>query len=165
MGFRVVEELARRHSLKFERRRANSLIAEGLIDGQKVVLAKPQTFMNLSGRAVSNLCRLFGCSIKDILVVYDDLDLPVGKIRLRERGSTAGHKGLQSISGLLKTTAFNRLKVGIGRPGDLQDAVHFVLSRFNHDEEKLLSEVVPRAAVAAETWLTEGPKSAMNKFN
>jgi len=163
VGFQCVQAVARRHSLAFSERRARARVARGKIEGQEVALARPQTFMNRSGQAVAGLVRALGLELQDLLVVYDDLDLPLGEIRLRPSGSPGGHHGLESIAALLGT-AFPRLRVGIGRPGD-GDVVSYVLGDFSPDEEKVLEETVPLVSQAIECYLKEGLEAAMNQFN
>ena len=164
VGFRVVDELAKKGGLRFDHRRAHAQIASGQIAGADVLLAKPQTMMNLSGDAVRGLLQWLSVEPSDLLVVYDDLDLPFGKIRLRERGSAGGHRGVQSIIDRLGTDAFARLKVGVGRPEPL-DAVEYVLSPFAPEEQSELPGVLDRAVAAVESYLAEGLQMAMSRHN
>lgn len=166
IGFRIVEALARAHGLSFSRRKGSrSLVAEGVIDNRRVVLAKPQTYMNLSGRAVSSLSRLFGLPLERVLVVHDDLDLPLGSLRLRPEGGSGGHKGMRSIIEQLGTQAFPRLRVGIDRPPDRVDPADYVLQPFDRDQLPYVAQAVNAAAAAVECWLTDGIVAAMNEFN
>jgi PTH1 family peptidyl-tRNA hydrolase len=155
---------AHAHSLRFARKRFNAEIAEGEIDGARVMVAKPQTFMNLSGEAVGKLFAFFKIAPHDLLVVYDDLDLPLGKMRLRSKGSAGGHHGMESIIARIGTSDFPRLRVGIGRPNPDADIDH-VLGVFEGDERKLMDETFANAADAIGVWLTDGINAAMNKFN
>ncbi|MDN5273557.1 aminoacyl-tRNA hydrolase [Chloroflexus sp. MS-CIW-1] len=166
VGFRSVETLAERHSLTFRQQRANSQLAEGIIHGQRVVLVKPQTYMNLSGQAVSALRNWYKIDpAHELLVIYDDLDLPFARIRIRERGSAGTHNGMRSIVAQLGTTEFPRLRVGIGQPPGNMDAADYVLSRFTPEEEAVLPDVLARVADAVDVILREGLITAMNRYN
>jgi peptidyl-tRNA hydrolase, PTH1 family len=166
IGFEGLDVLARRHGLEFRGKRANSLIAEGNIAGQRVALVKPQTFMNLSGQAVSALRGWYKIDpARELLVVYDDLDLPFGKLRLRERGSPGTHNGMRSIVGQLGGNEFPRLRVGIDQPPGKMDAAAYVLSRFRKEEEAELPFLLDTIADAVELVLREGLTAAMNKYN
>ena len=164
VGFLTVEELARRVGLKWERPRLKAAQARGTLAGRDTVLAKPQTYMNLSGVAVVQLVRWYKVPLTDLLIVSDDLDLPFGQIRLRAEGSAGGQGGLKSIIQQLRSDAFPRLRIGIGRPrwGEPKD---YVLTRFTKEQTAELPAIVGRAADAAEVWLAEGIIAAMNRFN
>ena len=166
IGFRVVDALARAHGVAFTRRKgAKARVAEARVSDCPVLLAKPQTFMNLSGKSVRRLSRSLGVPPERILVIYDDLDLPLGRLRLRAEGSSGGHKGIRSIIDTLGTQAFPRLRVGIDRPPGRMDPVDYVLEPFDRDQKPLLAEAVARAAAAVECWLAEGIIAAMDRFN
>ncbi len=165
LGFRVVDALAGKHSLVFTRRKGKVRVAEGEICGQNVILAKPQTFMNLSGKAVTRISRHFGVSPETILVVCDDLDLPLGRLRLRPEGGSGGHKGMRSIIDLLGTQSFARLRIGIDRPAGRIDPADYVLQPFAENEEAIAAEVVRQAVAAIECTLTAGIVAAMDRFN
>jgi PTH1 family peptidyl-tRNA hydrolase len=166
IGFRVVDALARIHSLGFSRdKRAQAQVAEGEIAGQRVLLAKPQTFMNRSGRAVGRLVRGHDIPLERLLVIYDDLDLPLGRLRLRPEGGTGGHKGMASISEVLGSKAFARLRVGVDRPPGNMDPADYVLQPFDQEETAAVSLVVARAAEAVECWLADGITAAMDNYN
>lgn len=164
VGFMCVDLLASRHGLIFNRRQFGALVAEGAISGEQVVLAKPQTFMNLSGQAVRSLMGWYRLAPDDILVIYDDMDLPLGRIRIRERGSSGGHRGVQSIIDWLRSQEFPRLRIGIGR-GEGGEARGFVLSDFTDQERPVIEQALERAADAVESILREGLVKAMNKYN
>ncbi|MCL4466639.1 MAG: aminoacyl-tRNA hydrolase [Chloroflexi bacterium] len=164
VGFRCLDLVAGRLGVGFTRRGFNSLLATGVLGGQRVLLAKPQTYMNLSGQAVGALTRYYGLRPAIVLVIYDDMDLPLGRLRVRERGSSGGHRGLQSIIDDLGTQEFPRLRIGIGRSDTIAGAA-YVLGRFAPEEETVLAETVARAADAVEVALSEGPAAAMNRFN
>jgi PTH1 family peptidyl-tRNA hydrolase len=165
IGFLVVESLATRHGLRLGRSRLPAEVVSGMIAGQPVVLARPQTYMNESGRAVAGLTRYYAVASADVLVVFDDLDLPFGHLRLRGEGSAGGHRGLQSIIDHLGQTAVPRLRIGIGRPPAGQPAERFVLSGFNADERAQLPAILETAADCVEIWLADGLSVAMNRYN
>lgn len=166
VGFQVVETLARTHGLAFSRRkRAKARVAEGQVGGERVILAKPQTYMNQSGQAVSRLTRTYGFRPNHILVVFDDLDLPFGRLRLRPEGGSGGHKGMRSIIDALGTQGFPRLRVGIDRPPGQLDPADYVLQPFSEDEERSLPQVLEAASSAIESWLSDGIATAMDRFN
>jgi len=139
-------------------------VVEGKIADVGVVLARPLTYMNLSGQAVGQLVSFYKLSLEDILVIYDDLDLPLGTIRLRPEGGSGGHKGMRSIIEALGSQAFPRLRVGIGRPPG-NDAVNYVLSDFTADEQITLASVYEKVVAAVELFLREGIEAAMNVYN
>lgn len=163
-GFMTVTRLAKRHELALARQKGKAKIAQGTIAGQRVILAQPQTYMNLSGESVAALARFFKISPHRVLVVCDDLDLPLARLRLRPGGGSGGHKGLKSIIERLGTQAFPRLRIGIGRPvhGDPMD---FVLQNFTADEWIEADAALARAVEAIEHWLAHGIDAAMNVFN
>lgn len=161
-GAMVVDVLARRHRIRLWRRRFQSACGKGRAAGRDVWLVKPRTYMNLSGYAVADAAEKLNLATDNILVISDDIDLPPGKIRLREKGSAGGHKGLQSIIDELGTQNFARLRVGVGAPaGD--DAATYVLSPL--EEADAVGAALERAAAAAEAWLAEGAARAMTAFN
>ena len=164
VGFRCVELLARRASLTWEKPRLKAEQTRGTIAGRDVVLAKPTTYMNLSGVAVVQLVRWYKVPLDQLLIIHDDLDLPFGQLRLRAEGSAGGQNGMGSIIDQLGTKAIHRLKIGISRPsrGDPKD---YVLARFTKEQTTELPYLLDRAADAVELWLTEGIIPAMNKYN
>lgn len=166
IGFQIVEALATAHGLHFVRQKGSKAhVAEGHIGQRPVCLAKPQTFMNLSGQAVGRLSREYEVPPARILVVYDDLDLPLGRLRLRPEGGSGGHKGIRSIMDTLGTQAFPRLRVGIDRPPGRLDPADYVLQPFSTSEKDMISDTVERAVSAIECWLAEGIVPAMDQFN
>lgn len=164
VGYQCLERVARRHEMAFGRMMFKAMLASGRIDDTRVLLAKPLTFMNLSGQSVRPLMRWYRASLSDLLVIYDDLDLPLGKIRLRQKGSSGGHKGMTSIIQQLGSHEFARLRIGIGRPlhGEPPD---YVLSDFTRDESIVMDLAYDQAAAAVETFVTQGIATAMNRFN
>ncbi|MBN1657752.1 MAG: aminoacyl-tRNA hydrolase [Anaerolineae bacterium] len=166
VGFFIVDALARAHGLSFARDKdARAHVATGQVAGTRVILAKPQTYMNLSGRTAGRLLRAHGVPIECLLVVYDDLDLPLGRLRLRAEGGSGGHKGMRSIQEVLGTQSFPRLRVGIDRPPAGVDPADYVLQPFAASDRPLLDAVVDRAVTAVECWLAEGVTAAMDRFN
>jgi len=163
VGFRCIDHLAAKHGISISRRQAHARVGLGRIDDSEVVLARPLTYMNLSGIAVGPLAKLYRVVLPDLLVVYDDMDLPLGAIRLRERGSAGGHNGMRSIIATVGTQDFPRLRIGIGRP--TREGREHVLSNFTEDEEATFQQVLDRAAEAIQCWVTEGIVAAMNRFN
>jgi peptidyl-tRNA hydrolase, PTH1 family len=164
VGFSCVDVLAARHGISVKERRQLAVLGQGAIGGCQVVLAKPRTFMNLSGRALRYMRDRYGVPPERMLVVYDDMDLPLGKLRLRLSGSSGGHNGLNSIIGELGTQEFPRLRIGIGRPNQ-PDTIAHVLGGFTSAEKQEISEALNSAASAVETVLAEGVERAMNGFN
>ena len=166
VGFMIVERVAHAHAhaLRFARKRFNAEIAEGDLAGARVMIAKPQTYMNASGEAVGKLFAFYKIAPADLLVVYDDLDLPLGKMRLRPQGSAGGHHGMESIIARIGTSDFARLRVGIGRPNPDDDIDH-VLGAFNRDERAAMDETFARAVEAIEVWVRDGIDATMNRFN
>jgi len=165
VGWKVLDELARRHNLNFDKHEKKSMTASGWIGGQKVLLAKPQTYMNLSGEAVRGLVDFYKIDPARLLVISDDLDIPLGTLRLRKSGSAGGQGGLKNIIQHLGTDAFNRVRFGIGRPPGRMQPKDYVLQEFRGDEAIIAAEVVDRAADAVEVWLQEGIEAAMTRFN
>ena len=165
-GFDTVDALAARYGWKWESGRGKTQVATGPVSTEKVVLAKPQTYMNESGLAVADLVRFYKLNTADLLVICDDLDLPLGKMRMRARGSAGGQHGLEDTIRRLGTTDFPRIKIGIGRPANGRDEnVDFLLSVPRGDERLALDDAIARSAEAAHTWLTEGIDAAMNHYN
>lgn len=163
VGFLAVDELVGRLAGVSGRSRFRALVSEGVRGTEKIVTIKPQTFMNLSGTSVREAIHWYKLDLEDVLVVVDDMDLPLGQIRLRPDGSAGGHNGLKSIFSELGTTTVPRMRVGIGRGGGSSTA--HVLSRFNESEAAELPEIVERAVDATERWIDVGIVSAMNEIN
>lgn len=165
IGFRVVESLAAKHALSFSKKQAKALLAEGTIVGRRVLLAKPQTYMNLSGESVRPLIAFYNLPLTNVLIILDDLDIPLGTLRLRPSGSAGGQKGLKSILDQLGTQQVARLRFGVGRPPGRMDAAAYVLQPFAAEEQLLVAETVDRAVRAIETWLELGIEIAMARYN
>jgi PTH1 family peptidyl-tRNA hydrolase len=165
VGFDVVVLLARRFSAPAPRSAFQADVTEAAIHGERVLLAAPQTYMNLSGRSVRQIVDFYKLSLDQLLVVCDDLNLPPGRLRLRASGSAGGQKGLQNIIEHLGTEEFPRLRLGIGRPPPPIDAVDYVLMRFPADERELIAAAIEQAAQAVELWVRVGTSAAMNQVN
>ena len=165
VGFRAVEAVASRHGIHLNHTDRFSQWGSGVIEGEEVFLAKPLTYMNLSGQAVRVLMSGFHLTPQNLLVLYDDMDLPLGKIRVREKGRSGGHKGLDSIIQQVGTPCFTRLRIGIGKPLDHQEARDYVLDRFSEEELITVSKVIEVVIKCVEVVLIEGPFRAMNKCN
>ena len=167
VGFRVVDEIARRHQLTWAM--APSQVPDAFVvkkfGAPPLLLAKPLTFMNLSGAAVAALARYYDVAPSDLLVVFDDVDLPFGRIRARAVGSAGTHNGLRSVVGSLGTTEFPRLRVGVGRGDARRDLANHVLSKFERDESAVLESVIARAADAAEMFAADDILKVMNVYN
>lgn len=165
IGFMVIDEFVRTHKAQFTAKSKNYKITNTKLNGgQNVVLAKPRTFMNRSGEAVAELVREFKVPHNKLLIILDDFNLPFGKLRFRSEGSTGGHNGLKSIIDQLQSTAFPRLRIGIGQEFS-EDPINFVLGKFNKEEKKLLPEIIKRSADACLFFVKNGISKTMNKYN
>lgn len=165
VGFRCVDRLASVHHLTFDHKRAKAKLALGSVQGHQVILAQPQTFMNESGQAVAPLTRFYRVPPERMLVIYDDLDLEPGTVRLRRWGGSGGHKGMHSVIQQLGTQAFPRVRVGIGRPPGRMDPADYVLQDLSNEELPLMEKVFDWVVCASECWLQEGIEIAMTRFN
>lgn len=165
IGFMVMDELARRHSLTFSKTEKRALVADGIILGKRVMLAKPQTYMNESGTSVRGLLDFYKIELGQVMVAADDLDLEFGKLRLRMGGSDGGQRGIRSIIQHLGTQGFARAKCGIGRPPGKMDPAAYVLRPFLAEDAITAQLLVDKAASAIETWLTDGLDLAMTRHN
>ncbi len=165
VGFMVVSRLADRWSISLNRSVCSAKVGEGVFAGQPVGLALPQTMMNSSGESVGCLLKRWSAAVSELLVIYDDVDLPLGSIRLRGKGSDAGHRGISSILEQVNTKAVPRLRVGIHSAGVSDDLVDFVLARFRASEKRFVEEGLASAQKACEVWVEKGMQPAMNLFN
>jgi len=157
IGYQAVDELAETFRLTFSRTEHDALTAHGTIADERVILSKPQTFMNESGKAVQALTSYYKIPPERLLVIYDDLDLPLGTVRFRQEGSSGGHRGVQSIINRLSTRQFPRLRLGIGRPPGRMDPAAYVLQDFSEDEEPVMWDVLRMAKDLAEKWIKDAP--------
>ena len=173
IGFVCLNYFARTQGIRFDKKQGRARTGRGEVAGSAVILARPQTYMNLSGGSVSRLVRKFNIDPNNLLVVHDDLDLPSGKIRIRQGGSSGGHKGIESIISCLGSQDFPRLRIGIGRPAvppgaaeiSEADVIAYVLSDFSPEEKQIIIQVIPKVSEAILCFLTEGLTAAMNKYN
>jgi len=165
LGFLILDRVAARHGIALRKKLHVALVGSGSIEGEKIALAKPQTYMNRSGAAVAGLMQEFGIGMDDLVVITDDLDLPFGRIRIRPSGSAGGHRGLQSISESLAGAPFCRVRVGIGRPPEGIEAADYVLEPFTAAELERLTEIVDRAAESVTCLVRDGVSAAMASYN
>ncbi len=164
IGFMAADRLAAAHGIQSSKVQNKAIVGDGRIVGKAVLMAKPQTYMNLSGEAVGPLARFYKIPVENVLVIYDELDLPFGAIRLRESGGSGGHNGMKSIINHLGE-GFPRLRLGIGRPPGHMPVPAYVLQDFHKNDQPLLEEVLAMAVRATETFLAEGVQMAMSKYN
>jgi peptidyl-tRNA hydrolase, PTH1 family len=165
VGWMALDELEERGRFGRQRREGPAKVREGAIDGYDMVTARPQTYMNISGRAAVHLLRKYGVPPEDLIVVHDDVDLPLGRIRLKRGGGAAGQKGVLSIADALRTQEFMRVRIGVSRPLERDQMVDYVLDRFTPDERERLGVVIPRAADAVVALVRNGLDSAMSEYN
>lgn len=165
IGFMAVDKFAKQQRVAFTRHQGKALITTTTLSDHSLVLAKPQTFMNLSGEAVASLLRFYDLPLDNLLVCYDDLDLPVGTIRLRPQGGSAGQNGVKSIIEQLGTQNFPRLRLGIGRPPGRMPAAAYVLQDFDKFDSNVIEQTLDKALAAIEVFVREDLNAAMNKFN
>ena len=164
VGFSVIDTLAEAHNINVDKKQFKGLTGRGVIGGQQVLLLKPLTYMNLSGESIRAAFDFYKPETDQVLIVFDDISLETGQLRIRKKGSAGGHNGVKSIIAHLGTTEFPRIKVGVGEPkrGELVD---FVLGHFHGEDAAVMKEAVKTAASAVETFLEEGPEAAMNLYN
>jgi PTH1 family peptidyl-tRNA hydrolase len=163
VGFMVLEKISEKLGVKVDRIKFKGLFGEGIWGGEKVLLLKPMTFMNLSGESVEEALRFYKVPSENLIVIYDDMDLPVGRLRIRRKGSSGGHKGMESIISRISSEDFPRVRVGIGRPKG--DVVDHVLGSFGPEEKQAVESAIEAAAEAALTIVREGVEEAMNRYN
>jgi len=166
LGFLTIDRIATNRGIEVRNRQCRALAARTEVGGQQVILAKPETYVNLSGLSVRELVAEHQVEVNsDLIVIYDELDLPFGTLRIRQRGGTAGHNGMESILGALGTDEFLRIRLGIAPERKVGDGAKYVLTPFRKAQEKIVNEVLDTAAQAVETILKDGVAAAMNKFN
>lgn len=164
MGFLTVDRLAEKHNIKVSKIKHKALIGDGIISGQRVLLVKPQTYMNLSGDSLREVMSYYNVDIQDLIVIYDDLDLETGALRIRKKGSAGSHNGMKSVVNQLQSQDFPRIRIGIGKSGGL-DWKDFVTGKVGKQEGDILAETIARAADAVECILEKGIDRAMNEYN
>lgn len=165
VGFDTVDYLAYRNNIKINKIKFKSVYGEGFIGSEKVILVKPQTYMNNSGMAVLDLYNYYNIPIENIIVIVDDVDIEFSSIRIRAKGSAGSHNGLKSIIYQLQSEKFPRIRIGVGKKKENQDLADFVLSRFDEKEREIINMAIKKAALAAETIISYGINKAMNEFN
>ncbi|MBR3834561.1 MAG: aminoacyl-tRNA hydrolase [Lachnospiraceae bacterium] len=165
VGFSVIYNISDAYGIAVDTKKHKALIGKGIIEGEKVILAMPQTFMNLSGESVRELLDYYKCDETDLIVIYDDISLDVGKLRIRKKGSAGGHNGIKNIIAHLGTQEFTRIKVGVGEKPPKMDLIDYVLGRFTKEEQPVIREAAELATKAVATIITEGADMAMNRFN
>jgi len=165
MGFMVIDRLAAEIGITVNKKHNQAFIGQGNISGEKLLLVKPQTYMNKSGDAVLELLHFYKEMITDLIIIHDDLDMDFGRIRFKSEGGTGGHKGLQSIIKMLDSTDFPRLKIGIGRPPEFIPVEDYVLNELGPPEKKMLPEVLKEAVDGLKVWSIDGIEKTMNEFN
>ena len=165
IGFDMITYLSDKYNIPVNSREGKALVGKGILAGEKVMLAKPQTYMNLSGESVRALMDYYKIDIEDLLVIYDDISLDVGQIRMRGKGSAGGHNGIKSIIQHTGTQEFARIKIGVGQKPEGGDLVKHVLGRFSREEDGMFRDVFALAEEGLLAWLQEDMKSAMNKVN
>lgn len=165
IGFDTVTALADKYSIKLKDKKFNGLIGEGFIEGEKVMLVQPQTYMNLSGECVGLIAGFYKLDAEDIIVICDDINLDTGRLRIRAKGSAGGHNGLKNIIAHLGTEAFPRIRIGVGEKTEGWDLADYVLARFSGEDEATMRKAIKNAVGAVETWISYDIGKAMNLYN
>lgn len=163
IGFKVIDNISKEYNIEINRQKFKGVYGEGFINGEKVILLKPTTYMNLSGESIREVVDFYKLTCEDIVVIYDDISLDVGRLRIREKGSAGGHNGIKSIIAHLGTDVFTRIKVGVGQPN--VDLVNYVLGKFTDEEMEVLSESIDASTKAVSEIIKNDVNTAMNKFN
>ncbi|HBR02868.1 MAG TPA: aminoacyl-tRNA hydrolase [Ruminiclostridium sp.] len=165
VGFDAIDFIAAQYRITSFKLKHKSLVAEGMIQGKKVMLVKPQTYMNNSGEALREILDYYNIPSRELIVIYDDIDLEVGKLRIRAKGSAGTHNGMRSIISHIKTEDFPRIRIGTGRPSEKMDLAAYVLSRFSLEERKLINAAIEETSLAAATIICASVEVAMSKYN
>ncbi|KIY23435.1 MULTISPECIES: aminoacyl-tRNA hydrolase [Mesobacillus] len=165
IGFEVIDELSKRWNIPLDQAKHKGLYGKGFVGGEKVILLKPLTYMNLSGESIRAMIDYYSIDIEELLLIYDDLDMPAGRIRLRPKGSAGGHNGIKSTIAHTGTQEFKRIRVGISRPTNGMAITDWVLGRFSEEEKELMKEAVLKSADACELWIKKPFLEVMNTFN
>lgn len=165
IGFDCIDYCAKEMYLELNEAKFKGVFGKGMVSGEKVILLKPLTFMNLSGESVRPLMDYYDIKIEDLVVIYDDMDLPTGKIRLRQKGSAGGHNGIKSLIAHLGTQEFNRIRVGVDRPQNGESVINHVLGTYRPDERDAVSESILKTSKAVEAWMSKPFLQVMNQFN
>ena len=165
MGFDTINLIAKKNNIKLNKKNFKGIYDTGIIQNKKVILLKPQTYMNLSGESIKEVVNFYNIDIEKIIVIYDDIDIEKGQIKIRKKGSAGSHNGMKSVVQELNTTEFSRIRVGIGRPEFKSDMITYVLEKIPKEEKEILVKGIEKAAEAVEEILKVGIDNAMNKFN
>ena len=165
MGFCTINELAKEFNIEVNKTKFNALYGTGTVNGQKILLLKPQTYMNLSGEAVKAFVDFYKIELEDIVVIYDDTDIEKGTIRIRKKGSPGSHNGIKSVTNMLNTCEFTRIRIGIGKPEFSNDMINYVIGKISEEEQEKLDPGITKAKDAVIELLKNGVDSAMNKYN
>lgn len=165
MGFDTINEIARKNNIEINKNKFKGLYGTGIVQNKKVILLKPQTYMNLSGESVKEIMDFYNIEPENIIVIYDDIDTEKGSIRIRKKGSAGSHNGMKSVIEKLGTTEFARIRVGIGRPQFKNDMINYVLQKLTEEEQQELAVGTKKATEAVEETLKNGIEIAMSKFN
>lgn len=165
VGFDVIDVLAEKYNIRMNKLKFKGVTGEGTIDGKKVLLLKPSTYMNNSGLSIREAVSFYKIEMKDLLIIYDDIDIDFGTIRIRKKGSAGSHNGMKSIIYHLTDDSFPRIKIGIGKKPEGYDLADFVLSKFSQDERKIIDETIRKASDATEAFVKDGIDNCMNNFN
>lgn len=165
VGFDTIDYLSKKYSIRLSRIGFKAVYGEGDIEGTRTILLKPQTFMNLSGESVRDIVAWYKIPLQRVIIIYDDIDLEPGKIRVRPKGSSGTHNGMKSVIYQLQAEEFPRIRIGIGRPPEKWDLADYVLSKFSKQDKEIIDESIEKAAAAAIMIAKSGPEKAMNNFN
>lgn len=165
MGFDTINIIAQNNNINISKSKFKGLCETGIIQGKKVILLKPQTYMNLSGESVKEVVNFYNIELENIIVIYDDMDIEKGKIKIRKKGGSGSHNGMKSVINELQFSEFARVRVGIGQPDFRNDMVNYVIGKVSEEEQKILQQGVNSAAEAVEEIIKNGIDIAMNKFN
>ena len=165
MGFDAINKIAQKYNIDVTKKKFKGIYGTGIIEGKKVILLKPQTYMNSSGDSIIEVMDYYGIEAEDLIVIYDDMDIEKGIMKIRKKGGPGSHNGMKSVIENLQTTEFVRIRVGIGRPEHAQDRINFVIGKIPEEEQKILEVGVQKAADAIPVIITEGIDNAMNKCN
>lgn len=164
VGFDVIDYLADSHNIDIHKIKHKAMIGEGMIGQEKVMLVKPQTFMNLSGRSILEILQFYKIKPEQMIIVYDDIDIEIGRLRIRTKGSAGTHNGMKSVLYEIQSDVFPRIRVGIGKP-EYADLIHYVMGKFSQEDRELIDAAIKKAAEAIETIIKEGMNMAMNRYN
>lgn len=165
MGFDVINKLAKENDISLNRTKFNAIYGTGIIEGEKVILIKPQTFMNNSGESVIEFVNFYKEPLENVIVIYDDMDTDVGTIRIRAKGGPGSHNGMKSMVSCLNSENFSRIRVGIGRPSGEYDRIDYVIGQIDEEEKKILEQGQNEAVEAIKYWIKNGIDNTMNKYN